>query len=84
MMSKVKHGNIAMLLGMTYGDDGLPKWMVMEFANGGSLLQYLMTATVDRGGIRISEVVDIGVHVLEGLVYLHSMKDNAIIHRCVL
>jgi hypothetical protein len=87
LAKKISHENILELLGLAIGyeQDGEPNYicLIYPYMQNGSLLECLSHGLRCNGGQRIwwSNRLDIALKIAEGIAYLHSFHEGAIIHR---
>lgn len=76
LMSKVRHPNIVQFMGLCFFDDSPHPMLVME-----RLDTNLDNVLEKRKNLSFSLVLHILLDIAKGLVYLHSLKPQPIIHR---
>ena len=76
LMSKVRHPNIIQFMGLCYNDDSAYPMLVMERMDTN-----LDTTLEQRKNLPFAVVLRILFDVAKGLVYLHGLKPQPIIHR---
>jgi serine/threonine protein kinase len=79
LLASLRHANIVQLRGVTaHATHGTVEYLLMEFANGGSLQRWL----VARGALTLAELHHLLLSLLRALVYLHS-RSPEVLHRDV-
>lgn len=76
-MSRVNHPNIIRLYGVSTKEPGVR--LVMEYANGGSLFNYLHCSP--KQPYTASHAMSWARQTAEGVAYLHAMTPKPLIHR---
>jgi eukaryotic-like serine/threonine-protein kinase len=77
LQSSLSHPNLAALKGLYADDDGVPKYFLMEYADGGDLYRYLSKL---RRPLTFRELYQFCEEILKGLEHLHT-QNPPIIHR---
>src|SRR5690349_5087506 len=72
ILSTLKHENIVMIIGACTVSD--KKYLVLEYANGGTLYDYIHTSALQG----MSEFKETMLAIVRGVVYLHK---RGIMHR---
>jgi serine/threonine protein kinase len=84
-MAMLNHPHIVRFVGVVevmrpgYGPDPVPTWIVMERAST-SLEGYLRRSDGSRRVLRLHEYTRLLEHVLEGLVYVHTLRPHVLVH----
>ena len=74
LASQLRHKNLVQFMAATV-EDGDPS-IITEFANGGTLARIL-----ERRTLPFAEVLSIASDVGQGILYLHSVRPDPILHR---
>ncbi|GJP56236.1 hypothetical protein CLOM_g15314 [Closterium sp. NIES-68] len=79
VISKMSHRNLVRLLG--YCDEKGEQILVYEFVANGTLRQHIRPSNPSKRPLTFEQRLEIAVGAAEGLKYLHSAAEPAIIHR---
>ncbi|CAI5949874.1 unnamed protein product [Closterium sp. NIES-64] len=79
VISKMSHRNLVRLLG--YCDEKGEQILVYEFVANGTLRQHIRPSNPTKRPLTFEQRLEIAVGAAEGLKYLHSAAEPAIIHR---
>jgi hypothetical protein len=81
LLCKVRHPHLNRLYAIC--EDGPARCLVLEYCNGGALDDRLQQQGKSLPMMPWRERLTALVHVAKGLVYMHSLKPNMIVHRDV-
>ncbi|XP_045832180.1 serine/threonine receptor-like kinase NFP [Trifolium pratense] len=78
ILQKVNHANLVKLIGVSSGYDGVNHFLVYEYAENGSLYNWLFSEFFT---LSWSQRLSIAIDVAIGLQYMHEHTQPSIVHR---
>ncbi|GFT83191.1 proto-oncogene tyrosine-protein kinase receptor Ret [Nephila pilipes] len=77
LLKEISHPNVIRLLGASTDDNG-QLYIIMEYAEHGSLITYLRKLKVSSSEVNLLELIAFALQIAKGMNYLASMK---VVHR---